>query len=60
MPPDKLRGLVKGAITSLIDSYEWEKLKEIEEEERATLSATIVRFTGSEDGKNYDEREIPF
>jgi hypothetical protein len=60
MPPRELRGLVEGAITSLIDSYEWEKLKEIEQEEQATLSATVARFTESEDGENDEDFDVPF
>jgi len=60
VPPAQLRGLVEGAITSLIDSYEWEKLKEIEQEERVTLSATIARFTASDDGEDDDDLLIPF
>ena len=60
MPPTQLCGLVEGAITSLIDSYEWEKLKEIEREELATLSATIAGFTASDDGEDDDDLLIPF
>jgi hypothetical protein len=60
MPPAQLRGLVENAITSLIDSYEWEKLKEIEQEEQATLSATIAGFTASDDGEDDDDLLIPF
>ena len=54
MPPRELRGLVESAITSRIDPYEWEKLKDIEREERATLAKTIAGFTASENGENGD------
>ena len=54
MPPRELRGLVDSAITSRIDPYEWEKLKDIEREERATLAKTIAGFTASENGENGD------
>jgi hypothetical protein len=50
MPPTELRSLVENAITSRIDSYEWEQLKNIEWEERATLSATLAGFMASDDG----------
>jgi hypothetical protein len=54
MPPRELRSLVESAITSCIDPYEWEKLKEIEREERATLAKTIAGLTASENGDNGD------
>ena len=37
MPPSELRRLVKQAITSRIDVYEWNQLKEIEEQERQSI-----------------------
>jgi hypothetical protein len=60
MPPTELRRLVESAITSRIDSYEWEQLKNIEWEERATLSATIAGFTAPDDGENDDDLPVPF
>jgi hypothetical protein len=54
MRPRELRSLVESAITARIDPYEWEKLKEIERGERATLAKTIVGFTAPENGENGD------
>jgi hypothetical protein len=48
----ELRSLVEDAITSRINAYEWEELKEIEREERSTLASTIAGFTGSENGQD--------
>ena len=37
IPPKKLTGLVEDAITDLIDPYQWSQMKQIEDQERATL-----------------------
>ena len=47
MPPSELRSLVENAITSLIDWYEWEQLKQVEREEQETLERTLAGFTAS-------------
>ena len=60
MPPSGLRSLVENAITSLIDWYEWEHLKQIEREERETLERTLAGFTASQNGEDDDELPHPF
>jgi hypothetical protein len=52
MPPSELRSLVENAITSLIDWYEWEQLKQVEREEQETLERTLAGFTASENGED--------
>ncbi|MGC1321707.1 MAG: hypothetical protein WA849_05970 [Candidatus Udaeobacter sp.] len=59
MPPTELRSLVENAITSLIDWYEWEQLKQVEREEQQTLERTLAGFIASENGENGDD-SIPF
>jgi predicted acyl esterase len=59
MPPSELRSLVENAITSLIDWYEWEQLKQVEREEQETLERTLAGFTASQNGEN-DDDFIPF
>jgi hypothetical protein len=60
MPPSGLRSLVENAITSLIDWYEWEQLKQIERAERETLERTLSGFTASQNRENGDELPSPF
>jgi len=59
MPPSELRSLVENAVTSLIDWYEWEQLKQVEREEQETLERTLAGFTASQNGEN-DDDFIPF
>ena len=59
MPPRELRSLVENAITSLIDWYEWEQLKQVEREELETFDRTFARLVHSENGEN-DDDSIPF
>jgi hypothetical protein len=44
LPPAELRGLVNTAIVSRIERDEWDKLQEIEKEERKTLEQTLAQF----------------
>jgi hypothetical protein len=60
MPPSELRSLVENAITSLIDWYEWEQLKQVEREEQETLERTLAGFTASENGQDDEELPLPF
>jgi hypothetical protein len=60
IPPSELRSLVENAITSLIDWYEWEQLKQVEHEEQETLERTLAGFTASENGQDDDELPLPF
>jgi hypothetical protein len=59
MPTSELRSLVENAVTSLIDWYEWEQLKQVEREEQETLERTLAGFTASQNGEN-DDDFIPF
>jgi hypothetical protein len=60
MPPRELRFLLENAITSLIDWYEWEQLREIERGEQETLERTLAGFTASENGEDVDDLPSPF
>jgi hypothetical protein len=57
MPPSELRSLVENAVTSLIDWYEWEQLKQVEREEQETLERTLAGLA-SQNGD--DDLLIPF
>lgn len=59
-PPSELRSLVENAITSLIDWYKWEQLKQVERLEQETMERTLGEFIPSENGENDFDLPPPF